>query len=234
MKYLKILFSLALIAIPIALIIVLPQKIKIKEIDCKSQFGPCNSSILASISTISNEPRTLKESKDELKNIFSDNILVRDYSLHYQFPDIIEVNILERKPKYAIKVQGLDSYALIDEEGYVLYFLGSTGLPFLIMNEAPPNAGEQVPKNTSFALELLYGAFSAYQIREGKIENNGLVIELSQGPRVIFPLEGDRDVLLGSLRIVLSKLNNPDEDSKIENVSGVSIIDLRYKNPVIK
>jgi hypothetical protein len=76
--------------------------------------------------------------------------------------------------------------------------------------------------------------FSSYQVREGIIEDESLVIELSQGPRVIFPLEGEKEVLLGSLRLVLSKLNNDAQDSKIENVSGASIIDLRFKNPVIK
>ncbi len=95
----------------------------------------------------------------------------------------------------------------------------------LITSENFPNVGEKVTEETLFALELLYDMFSFYQVQTGKIDKSSLVIELSRGPKVIFPLEGSHQVLLGSLRLVLSKLNSD---------SQVSTIDLRFKNPVIK
>ena len=234
MKYVKVFFGFALIALLVSSFFVVPKKLKIKEIVCQSQFGPCNASILGSINKIGNGEKSFYDVKRELQGTLASNILVSDFSFHFQFPNIIEVNLLERKPKYAVKAKGTDSYALVDEEGYVIYFQDLTGLPVLITTEPPPNVGKIVSEEMFFALEVLSGMFSSYQVREGMIEGESLVIELSQGPRVIFPLEGEKEVLLGSLRLVLSKLNNDGQDSKIENVSGASIIDLRFKNPVIK
>lgn len=234
MKYVKVLLGFALLAAFASLFIIIPKKLKINEVTCQSQFGPCNTSVLKSIDKVVNGDKSLNDVKNDLHGILTNNILVSDYSLHFQFPSKIEVSLIERKPKYAIKAKNTDSYALVNEEGYVIYFQDLTGLPFLITPEPPPNVGETVSNRTFFALEILYGMFSSYQVREGIIEEESLVIELSEGPRVIFPLEGEKEILLGSLRLVLSKLNNDEQDSKIENVSGKSIIDLRFKNPVIK
>ncbi|RLC32944.1 hypothetical protein DRH13_00650 [Candidatus Woesebacteria bacterium] len=234
MRYVKVFFGFILLAIFVSLFILVPKKLKINNITCQSQFGPCNTSILGLIDKTSNGNKSLDEVKKELHGILANSILISDYSFHFQFPNKIEVNLIERKPKYALKAKGTDSYALVDKEGHVIYFQDLTGLPVLITTEPPPNVGETVSNKTFFALEVLYGMFSSYQVREGKIEDESLVIELSQGPKVIFPLEGENEILLGSLRLVLSKLNNDDQDSKIENVSGASIIDLRFKNPVIK
>lgn len=234
MKYVRAFFGFILLVFFVSLFFIVPKKLKIKKIVCQSQFGPCNASVLGSINKIENGEKSLNDVKKELQGILADSVLVSDYSFHFQFPNIIEVNLLERKPRYSIKAKGTDLYALIDEEGYVIYFQDLTGLPVLITTEPPPNVGEIVSDKALFALEVLYGMFSSYQVREGIIEDESLVIELSHGPKVIFPLEGEKEVLLGSLRLVLSKLNNDAQDSKIENVSGASIIDLRFKNPVIK
>lgn len=234
MKYVKVFSGFILLAVFVSSFFIIPKKLIIKGIDCQSQFGPCNANILRLINKIENGEKSLSDIKKELHGTLASNILVSDYSLHFQFPNDIEVNLIERKPKYAVKAKGTDSYALVDKEGYVIYFHDLTGLPVLITTEPPPNVGETISDKTFFALEVLYGMFSSYQVREGVIEDESLVIELSQGPRVIFPLEGEKEILLGSLRLVLSKLNNDGQDSKIENVSGASIIDLRFKNPVIK
>jgi len=233
-KYLKTIFGLALLGLVIGLFFSLPRVLKIREVDCQSQFGPCNAEIQKSIERIKNGEKSLNDTKEELDLLLASEILISNYSFQFQLPDVLGVNVIERKPKYALKVKGADSYALVDGEGYVIYFQKLTSLPILTVPEPPPNVGEPVPKDVFFGLELLYSMFSTYQIREGIIENETLVIELSQGPKVIFPLEGERDVLLGSLTLVLSRLNSGDEETRIENVPGVSIIDLRFKNPVIK
>ena len=234
MRFVKVFAGLIFIGFIIGLFFIVPKKVKIKEISCQSQFGPCNASVLRTIEKTASGEKSFYDTKREINGILSSNILIRDYSFHFQFPAQIEVYTIERKPRYALKVKSTDSYALVDEEGYVIYFQDLTGLPYLITTDPPPNVGEVISSETSFALEVLSGMFSAYQVREGKIEDESLVIELSQGPKVIFPLEGEKEVLLGSLKLVLSKLNNESEDSKIENVLGARIIDLRFKNPVIK
>lgn len=92
--------------------------------------------------------------------------------------------------------------------------------------------GEKVSQENLFVLNLIYSLYSSYQVGGGKIENQGLVIQLPQGITVIFPLEGDEAVLLGSLRVILDRLNEDIKDSRIEK--EVKVIDLRFQNPVLK
>jgi hypothetical protein len=101
--------------------------------------------------------------------------------------------------------------------------------------------GERVDDETFFALELLNDMFTYYQIREGKKDSESLLIELKSGQNVIFPLEGDRKVIIASLGIILNKLNSEDNGTRIgsddvglEDCQRGCLIDLRFKNPVIK
>lgn len=234
MKYVKVFIVLCISALFVSPFIVVPRVLKVNVITCQSQFGPCNRNLEVRIKRVEDRKASLYETKRELQKILSNDILVSDFSLQFKLPGRLAINLLERKPKYALKIRGTNSYALVGKEGYVIYFQDATNLPVLIVSEPPPNVGEVVSEEKLFALDLLYDMFSLYQVRTGAIENGSLVIELEQGPKVIFPLEGDREALLGSLRLILSKLNSDEQDSRIENVSGVSIIDLRFKNPVVK
>ena len=76
--------------------------------------------------------------------------------------------------------------------------------------------------------------FSTYQVQDGEIIDSNLVVEVTGGRSVIFPLQGDKEVLMGSLNLILSRLNSEDEKSRIEGAENVEIIDLRFKNPVLK
>lgn len=68
-----------------------------------------------------------------------------------------------------------------------------------------------------------------YGVQKGEITDSGLVIELPGSIRVIFPLDApDPRVLLGSLRLVYSKITSGDM------VGKYSEIDLRFKNPVLR
>jgi hypothetical protein len=53
-----------------------------------------------------------------------------------------------------------------------------------------------------------------------------LVVDMGTGFRVIFPLEGDEQVLLGSLRLIYSKIQT-------SNLNNYKQVDLRFANPVL-
>jgi len=61
-------------------------------------------------------------------------------------------------------------------------------------------------------------------------EENRLEASLDNGINVIFPTAGEVDVLIGSLRAILSQLNTGSEDTRIK----ASTIDLRFDNPVVR
>jgi len=223
-KYGKIFLFLGLILLLASPFFVLPRVVKIGRIDCQSQFGPCSRTLKEKIESLSQEKKTFLETKKELTAVLGEEIIVDDFSLQFKLPDKLKINVLERKPRFAVQNQ-TGAIALIDGEGYSIAVEDSTALPRLIIADALPNVGERVTEKTLFALELLEDLFSLYQVETGRMGADSLVIELSGGPRVIFPLEGNRQALIGSLRIILAKLNSE---------SGVSTIDLRFRNPVIK
>lgn len=233
-RYTKALPWLLLVLIFASPFFIWPRILTVSEINCQSQFGPCSQGLKEAIGSIAQEGKSLSETKSSLTSLLKNDILVNDFSFQFKLPSSLEVNLLERKPQFALKHENESILALVDEEGYVIALQKSLTLPRLIISEPLPGVGERISEKNLFALELLFDMFSFYQVRVGKLGNENLVIELPQGPRVIFPLDGDRKVLLGSLRLVLGKLNSEVQDSKIEDIAGVNTIDLRFKNPIIK
>ena len=66
------------------------------------------------------------------------------------------------------------------------------------------------------------------------VKNNQLIFIFADGKKVIFPLKGDREVLMGTLLVILNQLNSEGRGTKIEDINNFKVIDLRYNNPVIK
>ncbi|KKT32237.1 MAG: hypothetical protein UW20_C0020G0007 [Candidatus Woesebacteria bacterium GW2011_GWB1_44_11] len=103
-----------------------------------------------------------------------------------------------------------------------------SALPVITLEEELPDTGQSISQVNLFALDLAVGTYQMYQIRESEVRDGSLLVELPGQIRVIFPLEGDSEILLGSLRLIYSKLR---EDG---NLAGYSQIDLRYRNPVLR
>jgi len=82
-------------------------------------------------------------------------------------------------------------------------------------------------------LQLVYGTSKIQEIQSAQVIGNLLTVELKDGIKVLFPQEGDRDFILGSLTLILSELKKDDMEANIED-RQFEIIDLRYKNPVLR
>ena len=212
---------------------VIQSIIKIENITCKNQYGACNETIMAQLeSALDNN---LIESKKELKKTLLEDFLIKDFTVRFQLPNAIEVFILERNPKYALlSKKDINIYSL-DKDGIVISLTKSTTLPYVITNEANYSLGDRVSDELLFASEIMFDVSSTHKVRRGLIENKSLVIEIDQGPRVIFHLGGDRKVLVGSLNLIVSRLNSLDDNSKIKRINlNDKIVDLRFNNPVIR
>jgi len=230
-RRLKHVFALAPLIIIFLLYYFTPRLIKIKKIDCRSQFGPCSQTFLEK--SLSYEGKSLKETKDGLAAFFQSSPFVKEYSFSYRLPDKLIVNIIEAKAKYAIGNRQREIFCPVDKDGVCLRIEKTTNLPLLEITDNPPNVGEKVETGQLFALELISNLFSTYGVKEGKLVEDRLEVVVPDGYTVIFPLQGDSRVLLGSLELILSRLKSPDKDSKID-YTGVSKIDLRFKNPVLQ
>jgi hypothetical protein len=69
-------------------------------------------------------------------------------------------------------------------------------------------------------------------VKEASLDAKEFVIRLQDGYKVILPVSGDKEILVGSLILVIDSLK--DSDFRSENDINVQIIDLRFKNPVLK
>lgn len=228
MKYLKILFLILGLAGVVAAIFFLPRIIRINKISCKSQYGDCNPDLAERFSKL--QGSTLFAAKKGVREELSGEKTISDFMIQFKLPSNLVVNVLEKKPKYALRA--LDTYALVDREGLVIKIEKETPLPYIEVAGVLPNVGERVSPEDNFGLELIYNVYATYQVRGGRLENQSLVVELPQGLKVIFPLEGEKEVLLGALRVILDRLNQEDKDSRIGK--EITEVDLRFQNPVLK
>ena len=230
MRRLKYIFILVPVFLVFAVIYLTPRLIKVKKIDCKSQFGPCSQTFLEK--SLEYEGKALKEAKAGLSGYFKSSPFIKEYSFTYKLPDRLVVNIIEAKARYTLGNKTSSVYCPIDKDGVCLRIEATTNLPLVEIEGNPPNVGDKIDSGQLFALELIYSLSSNHGIREGKIVEGRFEAEV-EGYTVVFPLQGDRAVLLGSLELILSRLKSENKDSKIDYTT-VSKIDLRFKNPVLQ
>lgn len=210
------------------LVIFIPRVIKIKTIICVSQFGPCNETITGKFREIENQD-FLKTKKD-ISNFLNKEIKISRFSTKYEFPNKLKVYIIEEKAFIALGIQGQEKYALINKDGTITSLEAKTLLPIVNLSNGSNlefKVGEKVPQNILFAATIGYEVFRQYQTRLVILNSDSIEASINS-IKVLFPVEGDIDGLLGAMNLILSRLNNGDIGFKMRQV------DLRYKNPVVR
>ena len=228
MKYLKIVGAFVLPATIAICFFVLPRLLKITSIVCKSQYGPCSEGLSYKLTGFGGQ--SLSAVKKNLKLVLGSEPAISNYSFQLKLPSSLEVNLVEDKALFAVTTSDKKHFFLVDVGGVVVRIQDNSNLPLVILGENPPNVGEKVNPKSLFALQTVSDLYRLYQIKEGSLVNDSLETYLPSGEKVIFPLEGDRELLVGSLALIISRLNQAPKDSNIK----VSVIDLRFKNPVLK
>jgi hypothetical protein len=204
-----------LIAIIVISVFLFPFVVKVK-IDCKSQFGVCPNEINSKLQILNS--KSLFQAKNDVSQILKKESLVSNFSTQFKLPNILLVNLLLKKPTFAIKDNQSGKMYSVDREGKVLSEITSTTLPLVVQDGQTSNL---------FALNIVSGIAQMYGIGYGTISNDTLVVDMPTGVRVIFPLEGDYQALLGAFRLIYAKVTS--------NYLGIySQIDMRYKNPVLR
>jgi len=160
--------------------------------------------------------KNLVSAKAGVSKALKKNYIVSDFSLQFKLPNILSVQVLAKKPVFALYNTATNQSALIGPEGETLSISSGTSLPRLFINQNLPKPGERVSAN-----------YLLYQVGEGDLQSGSLTVDLPGPIKVIFPLEGDRDVILGALKLIYAKTQG-------EGSRKFSQIDLRYKNPVLR
>lgn len=233
MRYFKLALKILPIVLVILLIVFLPNLIKIKKLVCVNQYGECDSKTYDKLAGV-NE-LGMKAARKEIDKIFANDYLVKDYSVVFKLPSALSVNILLRKPKYALESVSDQKIVLVDSEGRVLGEADSGGLPKVKVEGNLPPAGQKIKDEYLFSLEIISSIYSLFDIKETTVDGNGLWVSMKDGINVVFPLAGDKKVLVGSLILIDNELKKSIASSKIDLSQNDSVtIDLRFDNPVIR
>jgi cell division septal protein FtsQ len=219
--------SIVLIVVFVLLTPVMASKlVKINKIECSSQYGSCEESVMRMMPVLGNYKDTKKYIEQEL----SKNIQINAFLIQYKIPSTLKVELDIKKPVSAIK-NSSSQYYLIDNDGVVLSSSTESILPTVNRGDALYKMGENISDSDKFALDILTKVSYLYTINEGESDGKELKLKLNEALVARFPLSGDVDVLVGSLRLIFSRLN--------ENVNGIRMedtreIDLRFRNVVLR
>lgn len=194
---------------------------------CRSNAGPCSPTISDSLSKLNGTD--LNKAKNAVKKILKGNLLVSDFAIQYRLPDVIEVNLIENVPVFAIFDVASGKYYLVDAKGEVLYIDSKTDMPSISGQFGQMKLGEVVAPEYLTGLQIVEGISQMYQIRIGQVDGDTLLVKLPGPVSVVFPLSGtDYHVLLGAVRLIYTRIQNADLAGKYTQ------IDLRYKNPILR
>ena len=232
MKYIKSFFIILISISPLLMAIIFPKAVKIKYIKCENQYGQCSEELLERLNTAVG--MNLYEARTQISKFVKEDSTISNYSIQYKLPNRLIVSILDKNPKFAVSNKKNGIVALIDAKGEVIGFAKDTNLPGVEIGTKMPNVGSVVDRNILFAAKIVYGVRLSNYVSRAELKDNGLFITLDEGSRVIFPLDGDYEVLLGSFNLLLSRLNLITKDTKIDNTENISEIDLRFNNPVLR
>ena len=171
---------------------------------------------------------SIAKAKKEIKKKLSTDPLVSNFSIQYKLPNVLRVDVVVKSPIFSLKSSLSGKYASVSEGGTVLVVADNSSLPTVNIEGDVPGVGQTVNDKYLFALKLIDGVNEMYQINKGVVEGDTLLVDLPGGLRVIFPLvDADRDLLLGSLRLIYSNIQK-------EGTFSYSQLDLRFGNPVLR
>jgi len=190
------------------------RKIVIKNISCKSQYSYCGDYLDKKLSKVGE--KDYWTTKRELKKLLDSEGIVQKYNILYRPLDGILINVVIRKGIAAIKTGSM--YYIFDRNGFIISEIFTDKVKY--------NVGDKIDDKLLFYSDLVVGANKMFSVEKASVDENGnLEIKLRNGPLVLFPEEGDGDILLGSLRLIINQLKKD---------MNTTTLDLRYKNPIIK
>jgi len=192
----------------------LSRKIVIAAVTCANKEGSCSGEIENMLQA--QIGRNYFDAKRELEKNLRESSKVKSFNLRFIFPSALNLEVVEKEAVIAM-VFAPERIFLFDEESNVVGEVRETQLPTLKVVESASD------RSITFAAGLFKDLNKYYKITSGELTRFGLKANIS-GAEVTFPLEGDIDIILGSLEVVILRFS-----------TGKSYtVDLRYKNPVIK
>lgn len=197
----------------------------LKNIHCKTQYGPCSKSDEERLTTLLGENFFFYNTQTltlGLKKAF----LNRSVYVEKIFPDTLSVSIEKRKAIVVVKLPEKNDLYLVDVDGEIIDKVQESFLPNLTVEDTTLEVGQRLNQKNLTAAKIFHLVFKADNIRQAKVEDNKLIVQTGDAATVYFPLTRDPQALVGALQLILTR-------SRIEGKLP-KLIDLRYSKPILK
>jgi hypothetical protein len=242
----KLFLIAGLIIVPVFIVFALPKTVKISSVWCETQYGPCPETLTREFEQYLG--KSYPEGKQLVANYLDSQSGISKYTVRLTLPGKLHIYLIQKKPKFALKGEH-GPYAVIDAVGTVLTYQDSTLLPVMHIRGQPPQVGQVVDKETLGAISLLDYLNVLFEVRETKLDDDAIVVQLPGKATFVLPVGGDIQETIGSVILISRKLgksnsessvlNNKDLESRMEkeDLTGClssCVVDLRFKNPVVK
>jgi hypothetical protein len=220
----KILSIVVLVLIILFLPLFIQRVIKINKVECLSQFGTCPDYLnLPQNGDYLNLKKILKDSLEK-------NVLVNGYLIQYKFPDILKLDLILDTPTYAVYDINSKKYYFVGTKDKIVSEGGNSDLAYIKVDNFNLKAGDLISDDISYLAKILKGANYLYGVNFIEVKKSEVIFKL-EGKTVRLPTSGDADYLLGSVRLIFSRLNENPQGIRMEDVQE---IDLRFKNPILR
>lgn len=232
------LIYIGLIVTLIFVFVVLIRTISIGRINCKTTISQaCDEDISAILSKYKDSK--LYSSYNLISTDLKNEPSIEEFVIAFDISNLgWNVEILPKSPVSAITNKNMHKFLFVADNGYVISTLDSNNLslPLLVVASDLPEKGVLLDKSVVFALSIIRDFKFMYNVDYGSLTPDGLVIELDSKKRVLFPLEGDREVLVGGVMYILGRLEKQTDITKQEKdlLMNYFEIDMRFENPVLR
>lgn len=202
--------------------------LKIRSVSCSADHTPsCPSSLLEKLQAFKGS--RIFQSERKIRNTLSSEPEVLSYAVKTSPLGDITVRITLREGSIALKPESSNTYTLYTKDGILVKEAPDTSVPTVVLKEQINT--EAVP----FVAALSYQLTTILPVSQMTVEGESLKVVLRDNRILLYPLQGDIDVLLGSTLITFSQLNLTEGKLIIDRQAVViREIDLRFKNPVLR
>lgn len=218
--------------IAVGVYFIVEQKLVIRNMECRNQYGDCNAEIERDLLEFIGKPYF--RAKKDIEEYLTQNNLVSTFSIQLVFPDEIEIELVEEKAMFSLYSRLSSNYANISGAGKVLSWTKISSLPMAAIDEDLPETGAVLEDHEIFALQIIADIYNMYQIDSPILKEDHLEVVVDRSYKVLLPYEGEREAVVGEMIFIINSLNDERIISKMEERADVKFIDLRFKNPVLK
>ena len=204
--------------------------LKIKKIECVSQYTKCSSDLGVGLDKIRKDK--IFSTQNEIRNYLSVESLVKKYSIQFMLDGTFIVRIQERNAKYCLS-SGDKSY-YTDEEAVVIKIDSAKKTNCVSEEGVDYQKGDRLEYKELQFQKLFYELRDLPGIGEAKIEGDAMKVQFRDGVKMFFLYNTDLELSAGKAYYIASQFDIIKEYIINKGYTSVSEVDFRFNNPIIR